>query len=594
MSSIFSNQASLQAYKQKKGVQNEQKTPISTETPKSFASGYKPKSLFGQYSDLVNTAYSAYKKAPVIKQGSQAVGAAVGAAGTAIGGFWGGILTPYANVAKGIYKEGFGSTVKKSITDPTSFYKGTVHNMVSTAESTKEFGTMIGEEGAAQAPFGAAGKAGQIPLAIGATSQGIEDIHQGNTGWGALEIGLGILGTKSALSRKGLFVDQAFKREISESPLYTKLKGISSKTPSSSEGTIASLATGESKELFQKAADPERSPAIMSERQEILSPETTSKTKTSGVLKLGEEIYEKASSEKDAAYTQWKTDNAAVLESVKGRVPKAHIDVADSIKRRLSTKEYGARLNFDESGNIDFKGTRFSANSEAQTAITDAIGILDETPLTIDDMLDNQIALEYIQKNLNAKTQGQARGLLGDIKSQYDLSVDELTGGKSSELRSNYAKTIAPVKTVMNQMVSKDTRGTPVFSKDKSMSFVNKVLQGENTDAWAALRDLDNLAGTNLTAKAENIGIARTLSQETAALRGGWVDIFRRKISQGNGLFSGVVGGAASPYLWGEIFLRKGLNTNQAMTAGMEARNTLLNEIIRASLRNAETRTISQ
>lgn len=148
---------------------------------------------------VIERGYEGYKNLPPVRAFSDFVGTATEIPGAIIGGTTAAIGTPIARALQGRpLFEGYGDEIRQS------------------AEETGAFGRMVGEEGAAAAPIGGAGRGVKAVLSIPPLVRGAQNVQSGvqqDDPWkvagGALQSGLGALGLYGASQSRGALVDPA-------------------------------------------------------------------------------------------------------------------------------------------------------------------------------------------------------------------------------------------------------------------------------------------------------------------------------------------------------------------------------------------------
>lgn len=567
--------ASDSVYGDTSGARNPQTGLRPWETAAPKVPGYtgpekKPAGLFGKYAQVVSGVMDAYRNLPIIKQAGQLGGLAFGAiAGTANAAVEA-AGTPIAN-AISRYKTGKAETFgQRGESIKTAFKKG------------YEWGEPMGRTAVADAPVGIMG--GKIPMAIlssGTLAQGVEDIQQGHPYAGALEIVLGGLGMKGAVKTKGLLVNADNWGKLTNAGKYAYNKYIGPITPTGgtagppgmmqkAAGNLSNVSPGR----YKRLEDPEMAMRTKQELDVMGQADDMGANRSSDI---GKTVYDQAKVEKQVAFDQWKAQEAAILKNIDSKnIPDAHINAKASADKILNSK-YGiiteGRVDPKTKQSIPGLGygeTRFARSSEARGLIEDAYATIKDPVASVEGMLEKQRAMSVIMQRARNSKLGDVKLLVGELKGVLDDQVDALTGGKSTELATSYAKSMGPVTAVMEKMEVKNPKGIKVFDTNKARSFIEQAAQERSTTARDALDALDEVTQGKFgfAKQAEAYGLAKEISRFDPKTSGRVLDYAKAQVATKGGLVSATVGGFFSPYTWGHYFLNKGLSKSAAYDAG--------------------------
>lgn len=510
-------------------------------------------SVFGTVANFIDKGVKTFQNAPVVKQAGQAVGAVVGgAAGAMRAGVEvaGTPLVQAKRVLSGQAPESFGETMSR------------------VGEGAKEgynWGSDVGFQGATTAPLGAGGKIVQGVLATGALARGADTYVQGEeTGdeWkkalGMGQAGLGLLGLKGAANTKGLILNQEFA---------------GAKAPTVGVPKAAEAMTGIAQKDFERAASAEMRPTV----QKYLGADDLDQA----AVDVGKQLWSSAKTAKKEAMDVYDSQKKDILLSADpAAVPEAHRVASNLVTDAVKTERVKL-VPTGEGMKLDFSNSRYAQNPEAQGHFESIMKLMSDSGDDIDSVLAKQEALSDIQRGINAKTSPDLKRLVGTLKRTYEDQIDSLTGGASEELRQSYAKSIAPVRSVMDKLgvVNKQT-GNVEFSANKAKAFINNALKDVETDQAGIVKAIDESAGTNFSKEVEGLNLARKMSQVEP---GKAKTIGQASVREGVSKIP-VAGGFLkplfSPQAWASYYMRKGATPIQAVNGGQSAVMELIKHVL--------------
>ena len=394
---------------------------------------------------------------------------------------------------------------------------------------------------------------------------------------------------KQAYSTKGFIIDKAVKDQIANSTLGQKVsnvvKPLADKLPSMSK--TAETFSNVPARTFEAATDPKLAPYIAEQRPQM------DKLQEGSVV-FGQDIYGQAQKTVKEASQKWQTTKESIVRNNPDFDPlNAGRDAQFSAMHEFTNPQERIKINRAEDGlSLDFSGTKYKVDREAQDKLQDVMHIVTEKPSSIEDVLDNQSALATLHASVNQESNPNLKRLIGNVKSAYDSSVDSSLGDAASSLKSEYAKAVGPARKVMSSLAKVDSRGKLIFSADKARSFVSKAMQDFPTDANIQLSELDNVVGGDFANKAKAMGIAKALAQLDPPSKGRAFDYYKAKIASSNGVLSPIIGSMFSPYVWGSHFIKQGMEASKALSVGRDVAQEISSDIIKQMITSAEVQSL--
>jgi len=474
-----------------------------------------------------------------------------------------------AGTAKAIGDAGVGAI--KSITEtPVQFVKSSVGSAAQLPSDIQSYATQKPAEETAARKFGEdVIKPSEIPIIgevktpsavpsdvenLGAQSAG-EDLTQ------AADIYLtgGAPGAAEALG-KGF---QGVKKVLDSTGVTSK---VSEALPK-----IASELTSTPARQFEAAANPEMAQTIKKVRQSGLD-----LTNPQDVLGIGEDVYGKAQKAIDEAKAAYSDTRAGLVNANEGKIIQRSKDFVTGVQQVLKD----AKVKITPEG-VDTVGSQFEGNAAAKAFLDRANGImtraLTKGSTAVDDLLTRREAISSILDEVPFE-QKNLRRVLGNMRSAFDNTLEDVIGTGAREMRKAYAVTMDAAKPIVDAMTV-EQNGRQIFSPDRAAAFIKQASSDLKFDKRAMLSELDKLTGTNFTQNVQAMGLDKALSRLDPPTAGRAFDIVKGYIAAVPGL--GRISSALfSPKLWGEIAIRQGLKGTEAVTTAAKNANEFRKLII--------------
>ncbi|MFA6158996.1 MAG: hypothetical protein WC763_05255 [Candidatus Paceibacterota bacterium] len=336
---------------------------------------------------------------------------------------------------------------------------------------------------------------------------------------------------------------------------------------------IGEFMSGVSKTALEKARNPEMAKAIKDLRAMGVSgtPEDAAS--------FGEDVYTSAQKAKKAAMDAYGKTKDAIIQGKQGQIIQRAKEFVTGVEDAMKS----SRVKVVD-GTVDLVGSAFEGSGSAQAFLQRAHGIMTR-PLVqgaeaVEDLITRREALSGILDEVPL-AEKNLRRVLGDMRTAFDSTLENVLGKDATTLRESYAKAIEPTKSIIKAMT---TDGK--FSIDKARSFMEQAMSTVKFDKRKLLSELDSVTGTRFSKIAEAIGVDKAISQLEPPTRGRVLDVVKSYLV-GNPL-TRIVTPFFSPKFWGEISLIQG--TKKATKAIKEAdkfRSWFLTNILTVPVRDA-------
>lgn len=273
---------------------------------------------------------------------------------------------------------------------------------------------------------------------------------------------------------------------------------------------------------------------------------------------IGETIFKAAKALETSASEAWKKSQGRILTTVAPKLQQALTSARSAVKDELI--EEGIQL---KKGILNLADTAFSQNPEAQKTFNRIISIINEPSQRVEALLNKRSALTDVIENIPL-AEKNIRRVASKIVNTFDDVLNEVSAGQINKLRSDYKKIVAPAREFIDLVT--DNRGR--FSHDKASLFIKQTMSDIKFDKRNLLLKIDNVAKTNFSILAQELGAARALSQLAPATSGRIKDVI---LSYGITKIP-VVSALVSPRFWSNVLVK----SKGAVESGKQVSNYLM------------------
>lgn len=280
---------------------------------------------------------------------------------------------------------------------------------------------------------------------------------------------------------------------------------------------------------------------------------------------IGKDIFDTAKKVYKTAQETWQSKETEMLSKAASKIKDLK-----PLPDRISLTLQNEGIKTTEKG-LDFLSSKFAQNPTAENALNRIHSILQEPSQSLEVLLNKRSAISNIQQSI-PKNESNVRRVVGNVVKDFDAVLDDLTEGGSSALRSEYAKSVGPVKEAMAKLT--DKKGN--FSMDKGRLFVKQLMSDAKFDNTELIKKVDALAGSNFIDDVKNLGAARAIDKLTPDTGARIKDVL---ISYGVAKVP-FLSALVSPKFWGEITLKgaekAAKDTTKDALTGLILQNMLL------------------
>ena len=335
-------------------------------------------------------------------------------------------------------------------------------------------------------------------------------------------------------------------------PIKTVIKPITKLLPSIKLEKVAHFFTDVSKETFAFARDP-RNIGKLKAAQKMIDEDIA-------VPELGEGIFDTAKNTIKSAGEVWKKQEAEILSKVSNLLPNAEIILKGRVSKILETEG----MTLGKTG-VETAGSKFSKNKTAEVVFNNIYDVLSEPVKTVESLLNKREAITALKQEIPKEAANVGR-VVKKIVEDFDVYLDDITGGSARTLRDTYAKSIDPARKIVNAFT--DDFGK--LSLDKATSFIKQASSEIKFDKAEVLKKFDAVAGSQFAQETKALGVAKSLSRLDPPTAG------RIK----NVLFSlglarvPVLSAVVSPKFWGEVMM------SSAKKAAVKESHSIFKELV--------------
>lgn len=345
-----------------------------------------------------------------------------------------------------------------------------------------------------------------------------------------------------------------------------KAFGMVKKTLPSTSKTAEALSSIPARQ-FEKAAEPEMARTIKKVR------ETGMGETPQDLALMGEDAYNKAAKLMGKVKTEYGESRAALIKAKKGKLIQRSKDFVTGVNSKL------AKEGIDTTGDaLDFLGSTFEGDDAAQNTIRKAHELMTRPRVqreglsVAEDLINRRQAISSL-KNKVPIEESNLRRVLGEMKSSFDDTLDNVLGKEAGEMRAKYAQTKEITAPIMDAMTTVQN-GKKVFSMDKASGFIKQAMSDMKFDKNALLQKLDDAVGTTFAKDVQAIGLDKAISRLTPPTASRLADVAKSYIAL-NPVTKYLIP-FFSPKFWGDQAVRQGLKSSTKGVAEANKLNKLL------------------